>query len=298
MSLDTLNIGWIGAGKMGGPMSRNVVAAGGAVTVFDPVAENVADVVAVGAQAGESNRALADASDVVVSMIPNDAVFRAITIGDEGVFEVMKAGSVFLDMSTVSPEVSAEVEAAAQAADIAYLRAPVSGSTALAEAGNLTIMASGPHGAYELCVPLFDAMGAQSFYLGNSDQARYLKLVVNLLVGTTGAVLAEALTLGRKGGLEWGQMLDVIGVSAAASPYIQYNLAPLKARDFTALFTTEQMVKDSRLICDAGKATGVPMAIGDAMLAMFEETIAAGYGAENLTAAIKMLESKAGLGEV
>ncbi|CAN0526120.1 unnamed protein product, partial [Laminaria digitata] len=111
MSLDTLNIGWIGAGKMGGPMSRNVVAAGGAVTVFDPVAENVADVVAVGAQAGESNRALADASDVVVSMIPNDAVFRAITIGDEGVFEVMKAGSVFLDRSTVSPEVSAEVEA-------------------------------------------------------------------------------------------------------------------------------------------------------------------------------------------
>lgn len=298
MGLDNLSIGWIGAGKMGSPMSRNIVAAGGTVTVFDPVAANVADVVATGAKAGTSNRALAQAADVVVSMIPNDAVLRAVTIGEDGIFAVMKPGSIYLDMSTVSPEVSAEVETAAQVAGIAYLRAPVSGSTALAEAGKLTIMVSGPRAAYDRCLALFEAMGAQSFYLGDSDQARYLKLVVNLLVGTTGAVLAEALTLGRKGGLDWDQMLDVIGVSAAASPYVQYNLEPLKARDFTALFTTEQMVKDSRLICDAGKATGVPMAIGDAMLAMFEETIAAGYGEENLTAAIKLLEGKAGLKEI
>jgi 3-hydroxyisobutyrate dehydrogenase-like beta-hydroxyacid dehydrogenase len=298
MNLEKMNIGWIGAGKMGAPMSGNVIAAGGAVTVFDPVADNLAKVTAAGGQAGTSNRALAETADIVVSMIPNDAVLRAVTTGDDGIFAVMKPGSVYLDMSTVSPEASAEVDAAARAAGIHYLRAPVSGSTALAEAGALTIMVSGPREAYDRCVPLFEAMGAQNFYLGDSDQARYLKLVVNLLVGTTGAVLAEALTLGRKGGLDWEQMLDVIGVSAAASPYVKYNLDPLKARDFTALFTTEQMVKDSRLICDAGKATGVPMAIGDAMLAMFEETIAAGYGQENLTAAIKLLEGKAGLGEV
>ncbi len=298
MNLEKMNIGWIGAGKMGAPMSGNVIAAGGAVTVFDPVADNLAKVTAAGGQAGTSNRALAETADIVVSMIPNDAVLRAVTTGDDGIFAVMKPGSVYLDMSTVSPEASAEVDAAARAAGIHYLRAPVSGSTALAEAGALTIMVSGPREAYDRCVPLFEAMGAQNLYLGDSDQARYLKLVVNLLVGTTGAVLAEALTLGRKGGLDWEQMLDVIGVSAAASPYVKYNLDPLKARDFTALFTTEQMVKDSRLICDAGKATGVPMAIGDAMLAMFEETIAAGYGQENLTAAIKLLEGKAGLGEV
>ena len=298
MNLEKMNIGWIGAGKMGAPMSGNVIAAGGAVTVFDPVADNLAKVTAAGGQAGTSNRALAETADIVVSMIPNDAVLRAVTTGDDGIFAVMKPGSVYMDMSTVSPEASAEVDAAARAAGIHYLRAPVSGSTALAEAGALTIMVSGPREAYDRCVPLFEAMGAHNFYLGDSDQARYLKLVVNLLVGTTGAVLAEALTLGRKGGLDWEQMLDVIGVSAAASPYVKYNLDPLKARDFTALFTTEQMVKDSRLICDAGKATGVPMAIGDAMLAMFEETIAAGYGQENLTAAIMLLEGKAGLGEV
>ena len=293
-----MKIGWIGAGKMGGPMSCNIMTAGGQVTVFDPVPENAAGVVAAGGTAAASNVALAADSEIVFSMIPNDAVLRSVTLGGAGIFAVMKPGSIYVDMSTVSPEVSAEVSAAAEAAGIAYLRAPVSGSIALAEAGKLTIMVSGPAAAYERCEPIFDAMGAQNFYLGDGDQARYLKLVINLLVGTTGAVLAEALTLGRKGGLDWNQMIDVIGVSAAASPYIQYNVAPLKARDFTPQFTTEQMVKDSRLISEAGHAAGVPLAIGDAMLATFEQTIEAGYGGENLTAAIKMIEAKSGLDEL
>ena len=293
-----MKIAWIGAGKMGGPMSCNIMTAGGQVTVFDPVPENVAGVVAAGGAAAASNVALAEDSEIVFSMIPNDAVLRSVTLGEAGIFAVMKPGSIYVDMSTVSPEVSAEVSAAAEAAGIAYLRAPVSGSIALAEAGKLTIMVSGPAAAYERCEPIFDAMGAQNFYLGDGDQARYLKLVINLLVGTTGAVLAEALTLGRKGGLDWNQMIDVIGVSAAASPYIQYNVAPLKARDFTPQFTTEQMVKDSRLISKAGHAAGVPLAIGDAMLATFEQTIEAGYGGENLTAAIKMIEAKSGLDEL
>jgi 3-hydroxyisobutyrate dehydrogenase-like beta-hydroxyacid dehydrogenase len=298
MSLNDLKIGWIGAGKMGGPMSRNLVAAGAEVIVFDPVAANVEAVVAGGAQAGASNQDLAQRADIVVSMIPNDVVLRSIALGDDGILATMKSGATYLDMSTVSPQASAEISADAEAKGIGYLRAPVSGSTVLAEAATLTIMASGPKASYEKCVPLFEVLGAQNFYLGDSEQARYLKLVVNLLVGTTGAVLAEALTLGRKGGLDWQQMLDVIGVSAAASPYVQYNLAPLKARDFSALFTTEQMVKDSRLIRDAGEATGVPLAIGQAMLQMFEDTIETGYGEENLTAAIKMLESKSGLDEI
>ncbi|MEP4379387.1 MAG: NAD(P)-dependent oxidoreductase [Alphaproteobacteria bacterium] len=295
MSLDGTKIGWIGAGKMGGPMSRRVVGAGATLRAFDPDAANLQAVAAAGGHAAASNQdAIVDA-EIVVSMIPNDAVLKAITIGDGGIFASLAPGTVYVDMSTVSPQASAEVAVAAKTAGIEYLRAPVSGSTALAESGNLTIMVSGPGVAADKCANLFAAMSGQHFYLGADEQARYLKLVINLLVGTTGAVLAEALTLGRKGGLDWEQMIDVIGVSAAASPYIQYNVAPLKARDFSALFTTEQMVKDSKLICDAGASTGVPMAIGNAMLKIFEDTIDAGYGQENLTAAIKLVEGKSGL---
>ena len=298
MSLDGTKIGWIGAGKMGGPMSRRLTDAGATLAVYDPVAANVEAVVATGARAASSNRDVTVDADIVVSMIPNDAVLKSITIGEGGIFVDLAPGTIYVDMSTVSPEASAEVAVAATAAGIEYLRAPVSGSTVLAEAGKLTIMVSGPKGAADKCADLFAAMSVEQNYLGADDQARYLKLVINLLVGSTAAILAEALTLGRKGGLDWEQMIDVIGVSAAASPYIQYNVAPLKARDFSALFTTEQMVKDSKLICDAGAVAGVPMAFGDAMLQRFQDTVEAGYGKENLTAAIKLLEARAGLDEL
>jgi 3-hydroxyisobutyrate dehydrogenase-like beta-hydroxyacid dehydrogenase len=298
LSLADTSVAWIGAGKMGGPMSRRVLDAGAALAVYDPVTSNAEAVAAAGGRVASSNVDAVAGAEIVVSMIPNDAVLKAITMGDDGIFSVLSSGTIYVDMSTVSPETSAEVASTATDAGIAYLRAPVSGSTALAEAGNLTIMVSGPEEAAERCAELFAVMGAQHFYLGTEEQARYLKLVVNLLVGTTGAVLAEALTLGRKGGLDWEQMLDVIGASAAASPYVQYNLAPLKARDFSPLFSTEQMVKDSKLICDAGSNTGVPLAIGAAMLQMFMDTVEAGYGEYNLTAAIKLLEKNSGLGEL
>ncbi len=298
MSLDGTTIGWIGAGKMGEPMSRRLVAAGANVTVHDPVKSNMDAVAAAGARAASSNRDAAIDADIVVSMIPNDAVLRAVTIEEEGIFGFLAPGTIYVDMSTVSPEASAEVAAAATAAGIDYLRAPVSGSVALAAAGKLTIMISGPKVAADKCADMFAAMSAENFYLGVDDQARYLKLVINLLVGSSSAVLAEALTLGRKGGLDWEQMIDVIGVSAAASPYIQYNVVPLKARDFTPQFTSEQMVKDSRLISEAGASAGVPMAIGDAMLQTFTDTVEAGYGEDNLTAAIKLLEQRAGLDDL
>jgi len=279
-------------------MSRRLIDAGATLAVHDPVAANVEAVAAAGARVASSNQDATAGADIVVSMIPNDAVLEAITIGDEGIFSTLVPGTIYVDMSTVSPEMSAEVAAAATASGIHYLRATVSGSTVLAEAGKLTIMVSGPKAAADRCADLFAAMSAHHFYLGADDQARYLKLVINLLVGSSAAVLAEALTLGRKGGLDWDQMIDVIGVSAAASPYIQYNVAPLKARDFSPLFSTDQMVKDSRLICDAGANAGVPLAIGDAMLQTFLGTAEAGYGEDNLTAAIKLLEQRSGLDEL
>lgn len=298
MSLYGATIGWIGAGKMGGPMSRRLVAAGADVAVHDPVKVNVDAVVAAGARAASSNRDAAVGASIVVSMIPNDAVLRAVTIEDEGIFANLAPGTIYVDMSTVSPEVSAQVAAAAETAGIRHVRATVSGSTILAEAGKLTVMVSGPKDAADECAALFDAMSAHHFYLGAEEQARYLKLVINLLVGASAAVLAEALTLGRKGGLDWAQMIDVIGASVAASPYIEYNVAPLKARDFSPMFSTDQMLKDSRLISEVGESAGVPLAIGGAMLRTFQDSSEAGYGEDNLTAAIKLLEQRAGLDDL
>lgn len=297
MSLNGTTIGWVGTGNMGSPMSRCLIAGGADVAVFDPASDNMSAAVDAGARAGTSNHDIAADAEFVFSMIPDDDVLRIVALGDGGVLSAMPRGAVYVDMSTVSPEVSTEVAAVAAAAGIEFVRAPVSGSTILAEAGNLTIMASGSETAYARCEPLFEAMSAIRFYVGTGEQSRYMKLVLNLLAASTVAALAEASALGRKGGLDWNVMLDVIGESVVASPLVKYSLPPLKARNFSPAFSTDLMNKDLGLICDAAASVGVPTEIGDAVRRLFLATAEGGQGSDNLTAAIRQIERQVGLGE-
>ena len=273
MSLAGIKVGWVGTGNMGAPMSRCLIGAGASVAVFDPAAGNMAASVAAGAREGDSNHDVAADAEFVFSMIPDDDVLRTVALGDTGALAVMQLGSVYVDMSTVPPEVSSEVASAADAAGIAFIRAPVSGSTLLAQAGNLTIMVSGSRSDYERCEPLFATMASVQFYVGEAEQARYLKLVLNLLAASTIAALAEA------------------------SPLIKYSLPPLKARDFSPAFSTDLMNKDMGLICAAAANVGVPTAIAGAVSELYGATAAGGQGADNLTAAIRQIERQVGLGE-
>jgi len=207
----------------------------------------------------DSPKALAEGVDVIISMISDDSVLEAVSIGSDGAFEGAKAGTIYIDMSTVSPVSSARVAEAAEAKGIKYLRAPVSGSTALAEAGTLTIFASGPKDAYDACVDIFDVMGQKSFHVGTAEEARYLKLVLNMMVGLTSAMVAEALTFGEAGGMDWEQMIDIVNASVVASPLVGYKSQTLKDRNFAPAFTASQMAKDFDIMIDTGRANNVPM---------------------------------------
>ncbi len=289
-------IGWIGAGKMGAPMCANLLAAGFALTVFNPTRAKLAPLVAEGAQAAESVAAAARAP-LVVSMISDDAALRTVALGEAGVLANAPAGAVYVDMSTVSPAASAEVAAAAEARGIAYLRAPVSGGVALAEAAKLTVIASGPHEAQARCQAMFEAVSAKQLDVGTGEEARYLKLLINMLVGSTAALVAEALAYGRRGGLDWSTMLDAIGASAAASPLIGYKLEPLRQRDFTATFTIEQMMKDFDLLLASGSDTRAPLPMAAMVRQVFAAAQAQGDGALDFFAAVKTMERMAGLDE-
>jgi 3-hydroxyisobutyrate dehydrogenase len=242
--------------------------------------------------------AAAKGARIVFSMIPDDAALRAVALGDAGVLAALEPRAIYVDLSTVSPQASSEVAVEAAKRGVDYLRAPVSGSTVLAEAGKLTVMASGPPGAFEACRPYFSVLAAKAHHVGDADQARYLKLVVNMLVAATAVVMGEALTLGRKGGLDWRTMLAVIGESAAASPLVGYKLDPLKTRDFSPAFSVEQMIKDMTLVMDAAEAAGVPAEIARHVRELYLEMAAAGEGGLDFFAAVKQIERKAGLGEL
>ena len=289
-------VGWIGLGKMGAPMAGNLVKAGVPLSVHNRTRKRTHDLEGAGAAIADSVAALAGSTDVVISMVSDDHALEAVSLGPDGAFAAMAPGAIFIDMSTVSPTASARIAEAAEAKGIAYLRAPVSGSVALAETATLTILVSGPRDAYDQCVALFEAMGAKNYHVGTGEQARVLKLSLNMMVGITAAMMGEALAFGEGGGLDWEQMLEVIGNSAVASPLVGYKVGPLKARDFTPAFTASQMAKDFDLALAAAKDTNVPMPI-TALVRQFWTTMdATGKGELDFFAYVTLLEEMAGLG--
>jgi 3-hydroxyisobutyrate dehydrogenase-like beta-hydroxyacid dehydrogenase len=228
-------------------------------------------------------------------MIADGPALKDITMGDNGILAGAKSGSILIDMSTVDPESSAEVAKAAEAKGVKMLRAPVSGSTVLAAGGKLTIFVSGDKQAYDACQDVLGAMGQKSFHVGTGDEARYLKLVMNMMVGTTLQMLAEAVTFGEKAGLQWEQLLDVIANSVVASPLVAYKVGPLAKRSFVPAFTADNMAKDFDLALAAGQKVGAPMpttALVRQFLGMLQ---AKGKGNLDFSALVLQMEEAAGI---
>ncbi|WP_168217289.1 NAD(P)-dependent oxidoreductase [Paracoccus liaowanqingii] len=287
--LDRLKIGWIGAGKMGGPMIRNLLRQGVSVAVTEPVTDTAAALVSAGATTAMSPTDHAQ-SDIVFATVPNDQVLTAIIFGQgdmPGLAASLRRGAVFVEMSTVSPDCSARVAVALADAGVAYLRAPLSGSTALAEQATLTILASGDKEAWAAAEPYLAVMSARRFYLGHGEEARYMKLVLNTLVGATSAILAEALALGEAGGLSRSAIMEVVSESAVASPLLKYKTGAIVANDFSPAFSVAQMIKDFTLINTAAVAHDVPQDVTGLILQQYRDAAEAGLKDEDFFALVK-----------
>jgi 3-hydroxyisobutyrate dehydrogenase-like beta-hydroxyacid dehydrogenase len=255
----TERVGFIGLGHMGQPMAGRLLEAGFPLTIWNRTKGKTADLAKRGAKVAGSPQEVAAQSDVTITMISDGPALKAVALGDNGILAGAKSGSILVDMSTVDPESSAEVAKAADKRGVKFLRAPVSGSTVLATGGKLTIFASGDKQAYDKCQGVFGAMGQKNFHVGTGDEARYLKLVLNMMVGTTLQMMAEALVFGEKAGLDWEQLLELVGSSVVASPLVAYKIGPLAKRSYAPAFTASMMAKDFDLALDVGKKLGVSM---------------------------------------
>jgi 3-hydroxyisobutyrate dehydrogenase-like beta-hydroxyacid dehydrogenase len=249
----TPQIGWVGLGSMGSRMAPNLVNSAYSVTGFDLDRSRTASAAAQGLKEATSLSVLASESDVLFSMIPNDQAFLDVVRHFSG---IGKAGACLIDMSTISPDVSVRGAALLDGCGISYLRAPVSGSTTLAAAGTLGIWVSGPESVFELRRPLIALLGKKITYLGAHEEARIMKLVVNVIVAAINTSLAEALNLGRRSGLDWATMVDAINDSAVASPYIASKAQKLKERDWSPAATVEVIAKDIDLALELARQRG------------------------------------------
>jgi 3-hydroxyisobutyrate dehydrogenase-like beta-hydroxyacid dehydrogenase len=289
---DKQKIGWVGLGKMGIPMSANLLKAGYPVAVWNRTASKTKECADAGASVAGNIGELAGANDVIISMISDDSVLESVA---SEVMAAAKAGTIFIDMSTVSPAASARVAEAAEAKGVKYLRAPVSGSTALAQAGTLTIFASGPKDAYDAVEPVFLSMGQKAFHVGTAEEARYLKLVLNMMVGLTAAMAAEALAFGEKGGMDWAQMLDIVSNSVVASPLIGYKVNALKEKNFAPAFTAAQMAKDFGIALETGGTMGMPMPLVGLVSQYLNSMKATGKGDNDFFGLLQVWEEMGGL---
>ena len=286
-------IGWIGLGKMGVPMASHLLAAGFALTVHNRSPGPEAALRDAGADVAASPSDVAASAGIIVSMISDDAALG--TDGATGIFGAAAPGALYIDMSTVSPDMSARVAARAAECGIGYLRAPVSGGVALAVAGTITVLASGARDDYERAKPVFDAMAKKSFYVGGAEEARYIKLALNMMVGTTGAMVSEALVFAERGGAARDTILDVMGESAIASPLVGYKLEPLRQRNFAPTFSARQMAKDFDLLLGAARRTDTPLPLSAMVRQMWSSMIAAGSGEEDFIAYVKTMETLSGM---
>jgi 3-hydroxyisobutyrate dehydrogenase-like beta-hydroxyacid dehydrogenase len=289
------NLGWIGVGKMGTPMSTNLLNAGYKLTVFDVVPAAMKALVDQGANPAESPAEVADQADIIISMIPDDAALEEISTGTLGIFKSSKQGIIYIDMSTVSPAVSARIAEIAEKKGIQYLRAPVSGSTESAVTAALTILVSGPEDTFDQCRHIFETLGQKVFYAGPGDQARYLKLLINMMVGITSAMTAEALVFGKRGGIDWDQMIDIINNSVVASPLIGFKVQLLKERGFAPMFTAAQMAKDFDLALDSGRKTDTPMPLTALTRQLYGAMKATGKGELDYFGMVALMEEMAGI---
>lgn len=290
-------VAFIGIGKMGLPMSLLVAKAGFGVTAFDQSAARLNEAREHGIAVASSAADAVNGRPVIITSLPDDAALRAVMLGPTGLIGAMAPKAVLIETSTVGAEVSAEVDAAAQARGIAYLRAPVSGNASIVHTGALSCFVSGPKDAFESAKPLFASFTRAQTYLGAREEARYAKLAVNLMIAVSAAMMAESLALARKGGIGWQDILKVLDDSAVASPMVKYKTAPLRTRDFESSFSCKQMAKDLDLILGAGHAVGVPLQLAAQVRETYASLVAQGDGETDFIATVKHLERLSGLGE-
>ncbi len=290
-----LVIGWIGVGRIGLPMASCLLAAGYKLRVFDTDASRLKEMENRGASIAPNMHACALDAHIVFTSLPNDQALEAVALGPAGLIEVMGQGGIFVDTSTVSPQLSRRINEAAQAKKISYLRMPVSGNPEIARLGRAGALASGPVEAWNLVKPVVASFTASQAYLGPDEQARYFKLVVNCLVANFAPLMAEALTLGRKGGLEWTAMLDALAQTPLCSPWLLTKINALKARDFSPTFPPAMIMKDIDLMLDAARDLQVCMPVTAHTRQVMQGLVFEEFSEEDFFVTVKAAERQAGI---
>src|SRR5215210_7324001 len=285
-------VGFIGLGIMGKPMAENLIEAGYDLVVYNRTREKAEAL--DGATVSDTPREVAQQSDIIITMLPDSPQVEEVLTGENGVLEGIKEGALIVDMSTISPVVTEELSEKAKEKGASMLDAPVSGGDVGAINGTLSIMVGGGEEDFERALPLFEVMGKTVTHVGPTGAGQVTKAANQIVVALTIEAVSEALVLGSKGGVPPEKILDVLGGGLASNKVMEVKREKFLSHTFDPGFRSELHHKDLGIALAAGREYGVALpvtAVVDQMLLTMKKK---GWGGEDLSALLKVIEDLSG----
>jgi 3-hydroxyisobutyrate dehydrogenase len=281
----------LGLGIMGSGMARQLLAAGFEVSVWNRSADKAAPLAEAGARVGETPGDAAKGADVVVAMLADDTVSRAVWTGEDGAFAAMAEGAIAIDSSTLTGGWVAELAQMAEAHGIRFLEAPVTGSRDQAAQGALRFLVGGEAAVVAAAREVFEAMGSAVVHLGPVGSGATVKLANNFLCGVQAASLAEAVALFEKQGLDVEQAMSILTDGAPASPLLKAVSRRMLDRTYDPHFLVPLMAKDLSYAGQALAEVGIVSAIAAAARQRFLEADNAGHGQQDIASIVEPLRA-------
>jgi 2-hydroxy-3-oxopropionate reductase len=271
-------IGFIGLGIMGKPMSKNLIKAGYELIVVDRNQAAVDEVVAAGAKSAATAKAAAEQADIIITMLPNSPHVKEVVLGENGVLEGVRNGSIFIDMSSIAPLVSRELAEKLAEKGVEMLDAPVSGGEPKAIDGTMSVMVGGKQQVFEQCYPVMKAMAGSVVRTGEVGAGNVTKLANQVIVALNIAAMAEALVLASKAGVEPDLVYQAIRGGLAGSTVLDAKAPLVMDRKFEPGFRINLHIKDLNNALETSHDIGVPLPLTAAVMEMMQALKVDGMG--------------------
>jgi 3-hydroxyisobutyrate dehydrogenase-like beta-hydroxyacid dehydrogenase len=284
-----MQLGYVGLGAMGAEVVKRLLAAGYPVSGYNRTRAKAAPLLDLGMELAESPRIAAERSDVVFTMVTDNAALRAVTEGPDGILAGLGEGKVYVDMSTASPTVSRELAGHVARLGASMLDAPISGTALTVQQGTASLMVGGDAHVVELIRPVLEAVGPKVTHVGDNGQAVLMKIATNLSLAVQMLAFSEGVLLAEKGGIPREVAVDVLLGSVIASPMVKYRGPFVLGLPEEAWFNVDMMQKDLLLALEQGRRLEVPLPTTAATNELLTTARAMGFAAEDFAVVFRAL---------
>ena len=291
------NLGFVGLGAMGGRVTKRLLDAGHTVTGYNRTKSKAQWLLDLGMRWGETPRAVAEAADVIFTMVTNTGALHEVVDGHNGILAGLQKGKIYIDMSTISPAASKRLAARVAEKGAQMLDSPVSGSVITLEQGNLSLMVGGDKATFEQVKPILLDIGPKVNYVGANGQAVLMKVAINLNLQVQMLAFCEALLLAEKGGIPRETAMEVMLNSVIASPSLKYRTPFILEMPDEAWFNVNMMQKDMLLALEMGRELNVPLPTVATSNEYLTAARAMGLAEQDFAVVYKVLAKMSGLDE-